>query len=64
MFHPEIFVGGAKIDFKIFDGAVEISTRTFNLKQDNLYNDILTFCEQQHLLWKADEINTLGVSFV
>ena len=31
-------------------------------QKDKLYH-ILTFCEEQ-LLWKADEISTLGVSFV
>lgn len=33
-------------------------------RYDKLYNDILTICEKEQLLWKADEINTLGVSFV
>lgn len=32
-------------------------------QKDKLY-DILTFCEMEQLLWKADEISTLGVSFV
>ena len=29
-----------------------------------LYNDILTFCEKEQLMWNGDEINTLGVGFV
>ena len=29
-------------------------------QKDKLYNDILTFCEKEQLLWKADKINTLG----
>ena len=33
-------------------------------RKDKLCNDILAFCEKEQLLWKADEINTLGVNFV
>jgi hypothetical protein len=38
--------------------------RTARNRKDSLYNDMLSFCEKHELLWKVDEINTLGVSFV
>ena len=33
-------------------------------RKDKLYNHLQSYCEKKELTWKAEEVNTLGVSFL